>query len=204
MCEVESILNSRPLTVFSDDPRDSEPLTPNHLLLLKSDSPMPPGVFQRDDLFSRRWWRQIQYLADIFWKRWSREYLPLLQSRQKWLHPRRNLTVGDVVLVAAENTNRNYWPLGRIQQVFPDKKGFVRKVKVKVKSAVLERSVDKLVLLVEKEESKHAEPWELFTSISMDSSSDNILTLSFKRFQQLFSKRFCSVIFRLSLWVVML
>ena len=158
MCEVESILNSRPLTVFSDDPRDSEPLTPNHLLLLKSDSPMPPGTFQRDDLFSRRRWRQIQYLADIFWKRWSREYLPLLQSRQKWLHPRRNLTVGDVVLVAAENTNRNYWPLGRIQQVFPDKKGFVRKVRVKVKSAVLERPVDKLVLLVEKEESKHAEP----------------------------------------------
>lgn len=158
MCEVESILNSRPLTVFSDDPRDSEPLTPNHLLLLKSDSPMPPGTFQRDDLFSRRRWRQIQYLADIFWKRWSREYLPLLQSRQKWLHPRRNLTVGDVVLVAAENTNRNYWPLGRIQQVFPEKKGFVRKVRVKVKSAVLERPVDKLVLLVEKEESKHAEP----------------------------------------------
>ena len=82
----------------------------------------------------------------------------MLQSRQKWLNPRRNLTVGDVVLVAAENTNRNYWPLGRIQQVFPDKKGFVRKARVKVKSAVLERPVDKLVLLVEKEESKHAEP----------------------------------------------
>ena len=150
--------NSRPLMVFSDDPRDPEPLMPNHLLLLKSDSPMPPGVFQRDDLFSRRRWRQIQYLADIFRKRWSREYLPLLQDRHKWLHSRRNLTVGDVVLVAAGNTNRNYWTLGRIQQVFPDKKGFVRKVRVKVKSAVLERPVDKLVLLVEKEQSKHAEP----------------------------------------------
>ena len=62
------------------------------------------------------------------------------------------------MLVAAENTNQNYWPLGRIQQVFPDKKGFVCKVRVKVKSAVLERPVDKLVLLVEKEESKHVEP----------------------------------------------
>ena len=62
------------------------------------------------------------------------------------------------MLVAAENTNRNYWPLGRIQQDFPDKKRFVRKVRVKVKSAVLERPVNKLVLLVEKEESKHTEP----------------------------------------------
>ena len=122
---------------------------PNHLLLLKSDTMMPPGVFQKEDLLSRRRWRQIQYLSDIFWKRWSREYLPLLQSRQKWLYPRRNLAVGDVVLVAAENASRNSWPLGRIEQVFPDKKGFVRRVKVNVKSAILERPVDKLVLLVE-------------------------------------------------------
>ena len=72
-----------------------------------------------------------------------------MQSRQKWQFPRRNLAVGDVVLVAAQNTPRNCWPLGRIQDVFPDKKGLVRKVKVKVKSAVLELPIDKLVLLVE-------------------------------------------------------
>ena len=114
MCEVESILNSRPITFVLDDPADPEPFTPNHLLLLKCDSPMPPGVFQKEDVFSRRRWRQIQYLSDIFWKRCSRECLPLLQSRQKWLFPSRNLAVGDVVLVAAENTARNCWPLGRI------------------------------------------------------------------------------------------
>ena len=34
MCEVESILNNRPITVGSEDSRDLEPLTPNHLLLL--------------------------------------------------------------------------------------------------------------------------------------------------------------------------
>ena len=149
MCEVESILNSRPITFVSDDPADPEPLMPNHLLLLKCDSPMPPGVFQKEDGFSRHRWRQIQYLSDIFWKRWSREYLPLLQSRQKWLFPCRNLAVGDVVLVAAENNPRNCWPLGRIQEVFPEKKGLVRKVKVKVKSAVLECPINELVLLVE-------------------------------------------------------
>ena len=154
MCEVESILNNRPLTVVSNDSRDLEPLTPNHLLLLKTDAPMPPGTFQREDLFSRRRWRQVQYLADVFWKRWSREYLPLLQIRQKWQYPRRNLAVGDVVLVATENATRNNWPLGRIQEVFPDKRGFVRKVKVRIKSTILERPVDKIVLLVEEERSK--------------------------------------------------
>ena len=34
-CEVESIVNSRPLTKVSSDSRDLEPLTPNHLLLLR-------------------------------------------------------------------------------------------------------------------------------------------------------------------------
>ncbi|KAL7857229.1 hypothetical protein SRHO_G00161280 [Serrasalmus rhombeus] len=35
MCEVEEVINSRPLTKSSDDVDDLEPLTPNHLLLLK-------------------------------------------------------------------------------------------------------------------------------------------------------------------------
>lgn len=89
MYEVESIMNSCPIkTVFSDLP-DKQPLTPNHLVLLFSKPPIPPGLFHKEDLLSRRRWKQVQYLADIFWKRWLKEYLPLLQSRQKWLHPRR-------------------------------------------------------------------------------------------------------------------
>ena len=69
MCDIESILNSHPITVVSEDSRDLEPLMPNHLLLLKSDTMMPPGVFQKKDLLSRCRWSQVQYLSDIFWKR---------------------------------------------------------------------------------------------------------------------------------------
>ena len=49
MCEVESIMNSRPITVVSSDANDLEPLTPNHLLLLKSEVPLPPGLFRKED-----------------------------------------------------------------------------------------------------------------------------------------------------------
>ena len=146
-CEVESIVNSRPLTKVSSDSRDLEPLTPNHLLLLRREPTLPPGTFLKDDLYSRKRWRQIQYLTNIFWKRWVREYLPGLQKRQRWNHQRRNFAVGHIVLVVDQSTPRNSWPIGRIVRVYPDKKGFVRSVDVKTKMTVLERPINKLCLL---------------------------------------------------------
>ncbi|XP_077864285.1 uncharacterized protein LOC144349654 [Saccoglossus kowalevskii] len=79
-CEVESIINGRPITVISDDPNDYEALTPNHLLLLHTNQSLPPGMFSKNDTYVHRRWRQVQYLADIFWLRWVKEYLPLLQE----------------------------------------------------------------------------------------------------------------------------
>ena len=54
MCEAESIINGRPQTKASDDPRDLEHLTPHHLLLLRQDSPLPPGLSVESDSYSRR------------------------------------------------------------------------------------------------------------------------------------------------------
>mgnify|MGYP002260046751 FL=1 len=49
LSEIESIMNDCPITKVSSDPWDQEPLTPNHLLLLRSESPMPPGLFCIED-----------------------------------------------------------------------------------------------------------------------------------------------------------
>ena len=127
-------MNGGPLTTVSTDQRDLEALTPNHLLLLQSETQLPPGLFSEEDCFSCRRWKQVQYLSNIFWRRWSNEYLPQLQIRQKWLRKRRNLTDGDVVLVSADNSPRNTWPLGRVLKVHSDKKGIVRRVTIKPKS----------------------------------------------------------------------
>ena len=43
--ELESVLNSRPLTRSSSDPNDLTCLTPNHLLPLKDQCCLPPGIF---------------------------------------------------------------------------------------------------------------------------------------------------------------
>ncbi|XP_041354483.1 uncharacterized protein LOC121372258 [Gigantopelta aegis] len=43
-CEVESILNGRPITDISSNPSDLSPLTPNHLLLLLSSAKVSSGI----------------------------------------------------------------------------------------------------------------------------------------------------------------
>lgn len=70
LCEAEAILNDCPLTTISSDLNILEAVTPNHLLLLKGKPIMPPGLFNKDDMYCRKRWKQAQYLADLFWKRW--------------------------------------------------------------------------------------------------------------------------------------
>ena len=97
-CEIESVMNSRPLTYVSSSNGELEPLTPNHLLLLRGCGEAIPGGFS-DDRISVRQWRRVQYLADQFWIRWRREYLPTLQRRQRWVTRSKNVEQGDIVLI---------------------------------------------------------------------------------------------------------
>ena len=140
MCESAAILNSRPLTCQNlNDPMSLEPLTPNHLLTMKSKIILPPpGHFQKQDLYSRKRWRRIQYLSNEFWLRWQKEYLQNLQLRNKWHRPKRNFIVGDVVLLVEESLPRNQWHLGRIVEAFPDQDKLVRKVRVMVGNKALD------------------------------------------------------------------
>ena len=84
LCEVEAIVNSRPLTSFNMTPDDLDPISPMTLLTQKCSVVLsPPGAFQRSDVYCRRRWRRVQYLANRFWRRWRSEFLPSLQERRK-------------------------------------------------------------------------------------------------------------------------
>ena len=109
ICENEAIVNSRPLTVDSlSDTESPSPLTPNHIFTMKSKLVLPPpGIFHREDLYSRKRWRRVQHLSCEFWTRWRKEFLHSLQERSKWTRQRRNMKVGDVVIVKDNNKARN-------------------------------------------------------------------------------------------------
>jgi len=142
----EGIVNNRPLTAVSDDPTDLEPLTPNHLLILKPSS-APPGIYTEQDLSSHRRWRQVQYLADLFWRRWTKEYLPLLRQRTRWQTPTENVRVGDLVVVVDYLLPRNQWLLARVLETLPGSDGLVRTVRIRTATAEMIRPVAKLCLL---------------------------------------------------------
>ena len=147
--EVESVLNSRPLCAVSDDPNDCEPITPNNLLLQRPVPTFPPGSFVKEDIYARKKWRQTQILADHFWERWLKEYIPALQERQKWHKPCRNAEVGDLVLLVDQCLPRGSWHLGRVVKVYPGRDGLVNTVEVKKKTSNLVQPIQKLCLLEE-------------------------------------------------------
>ncbi|XP_077997089.1 uncharacterized protein LOC144450360 [Glandiceps talaboti] len=146
LTEAEKILNDRPLVRSSDDPADLEPLTPNSLLLLRPNTCTSPSDVMDPAVSNERRW-QVQHLVDLFWKRWMHEYLPTLQERQKWLQPKRNLCVGDLILIMDESATRGHWQKGIVEQTYPDRYGVIRQVLVKTATGRLRRDVRKLCLL---------------------------------------------------------
>ena len=133
MKEVQAIVNSRPLALNDmSSPDSAEPLTPNHLLTMKSKVLMPPpGVFVREDIYLRKRWRRVQHLANVFRERWRKEFLQTLQlRRKKWVKSLRNMLVGEIVVIKDDNASRNMWKLARVEDVFTSEDGLVRKVKL--------------------------------------------------------------------------
>lgn len=59
-----TIINCRPLTL--ENISDPEPLTPNHLLTMKSKILLPPpGDFVREDVCAHKWWKKVQFLDKV-------------------------------------------------------------------------------------------------------------------------------------------
>ena len=95
MAEVMAIMNARPLVSVSTDADMPAVLTPSMLLTQKMSAiSAPSGKFDMAELHGKQW-KQVQCLADTFWKRWRGEYLSTLQCRRKWTEEKSNVKIGD-------------------------------------------------------------------------------------------------------------
>lgn len=133
MADVTEILNNRSLVPVSTNPCSPLVLTPNMLLTQKIEADIPQ--FQELDwrdkyVFS---WKQIQVLAQQFWKHWYNEYLQLFKQRRKWTDLEETLWTDDVVLLREKEkeAHHNAWSISIINRTFPYDDGKVHKIVVR-------------------------------------------------------------------------
>lgn len=97
----------------------------------------------------------VQTLQNEIWNRFLKEYLTTQQRRVKWVQPKENLKVGDVVILKEHQTHPLDWPLGRVVKCYPDEKGTVRKVDLISKTKTnIHRAVNKLIPMLTEEDEK--------------------------------------------------
>lgn len=152
LCEVEAVINSRPLTYLEDDPNELQPLTPAHFLLGKRAIAMPePGVTAETSTHAELQ-RRVQYRKRIsteLWRRWKHAYL--LQLRSAHCRPEQGsspIHIGDVVIVNEDNTAPMFWKLGRVTSLHPGRDGVARACSVRLATGhVVNRPVQKLCVM---------------------------------------------------------
>ncbi|XP_036149070.1 uncharacterized protein LOC118647739 [Monomorium pharaonis] len=131
-CEIEAVMNSRPLTPLSTDPSDLKCITPGHFLIGSALNSFPtPNLTEEKENWLKRWQR-VEQMRQHFWKRWSAEYLHTLIERQKWKTSKgERCKVGRIALIrqpglgpmqwaprknrAAAHRRRRSYPIGHLE-----------------------------------------------------------------------------------------
>ncbi|XP_045445582.1 uncharacterized protein LOC123653632 [Melitaea cinxia] len=151
LTEAEYSINARPLTHVPVDYEEEEALTPNHFLMGSSTGLPRTGPCTEAD---RSIWRRSQAMADQFWRRWLREYLPTLIPRGQSRTEGPQLQPNDLVMIVDGTLPRNTWPRGIIVRVYPGPDGVVRAADVRTKGGVFRRPATKIAVLLRGEAAK--------------------------------------------------
>jgi len=147
LTQVEAIMNSRPLCALSEDPLDLNCLTPGHFLIGRSLSAYPEKDLSFIPENRLSVWQRCTQMQQLFWKRWSVDYLNRLQQRPKWLVPSSNIKINDLALLKEDDTPPLRWPLVRIVKTMAGPDGKVRMVRVKSSVGEYNRPITKICIL---------------------------------------------------------
>ena len=161
LIEIESVVNSRPLTLVSTDVRDEQALTPAMMMgdVFASEVNEQEKALTAGQMSARL--KYIQRVKNHLEKRWRDEYLVKLHGYQKSKSV--DISPGEVVLVMDEK-KRHLWRMGRVVEMYPGRDGKCRVAKVRVGTNTMLRAIQRLV------------PLEVSGSCSDDSASSSSST----------------------------
>ncbi|XP_024890294.1 uncharacterized protein LOC112466438 [Temnothorax curvispinosus] len=148
LCEIEAILNSRPITPLSSDPNDMNYLSPGHFLVGAPLNSFPTSDLNDINVNKLLRWQIIEQMRQHFWRRWSQEYLNTLQQRNKWQTSKgQQLETGQLVIIKQQATAPLQWPIGRVQEIHIGSDGVARSATVKTNKGSYVRPLTKLAIL---------------------------------------------------------
>lgn len=149
LAQIESILNSRPLSPLSSDPTDLNPLTPAHFLLGRASSALPEPSLSEVKQSRLDKYQHIQQILQHYWQRWSTEYISELQGRTKWKQQFGNLLkVGTLVVIKDDQLPVLKWRIGRVVALHPGRDNTVRVASVKcADGSLIKRAVSRMCVL---------------------------------------------------------
>ena len=135
---IACVLNSRPIYAtaqlgsrLNPDPEFLYPLTPNMLLLGRSDDSLPMKDYSDSDKPLKR----LQYVSDLeslWWNQYKIQEFSSLVPTQKWTEAKRNMLPGDIVLIQYSTKSKaGEYRLGRVITIEVDTDDLVRTVVVK-------------------------------------------------------------------------
>ena len=154
LCEIQTIVNSRPLTYLSEDIRDDY-LSPSHLLYGRSVSLLPPlNSFGADVPYGEYLDLRVQYarLSEVlskFERDWKSSYLTSLKEKHLNCARMRPCEVkeGDLVLLELDNLKRSQYPLGLVIRLIPSADNVTRSAVVRASGTEYVRPLSKLIPL---------------------------------------------------------
>lgn len=145
LTQIEALLNSRPLCTIQED--TIEALTPSHFLIGQPLTLTPEPDLSHLKISTLSRWQMTTNLFQHFCKRWREEYLTQLNALSKWNQSRKNVEIGDLVILKDDNTPPGQWPLGLITETHPGKDQLVRVVTVKTAHGYYKRPITKICVV---------------------------------------------------------
>lgn len=147
LTQIEAILNSRPIYAMYDDVNDELALTPAHFLIGGPLIVPPPISVPKTTNCSIQSLREEQRkLLEVFWKRWSSDYLATLQQRKKWRKEKDHFKIGQIVVIKDDDLPPAQWLLGKITKLILGSDKLVRAIEI-TKNRTYKRAVQSVIIL---------------------------------------------------------
>lgn len=146
LCDVERIVNSRPLTYVSEDLDEDSCITPERFLHETPQSGVPDIDNVDKDKLSKRC-KYLHRMRETLRLRFRSQYLGQLRQQSIKNYKSHPIKVDEIVLLEDPNKKRSFWNLAKVLKVIPGRDGQIRLALIRTENSEFLRPIQRLYRL---------------------------------------------------------